>query len=135
MIYISLISEITFIFLTQIYYKINFITSSSISSYVFLGTLRSTFADCFWRNFFCNTQMCISAYICKICFKELGILLKCRETFEKCIAACNSSKNIGLPQAILQEFSSNTSSNNFQVLLKNRHTWGKTLSSKFVSFG
>ena len=28
-----------------------------------------------------------------MCLKELGILLKCRETFEKFFAACNSSKN------------------------------------------
>ena len=29
-------------------------------------------------------------------FKELGILLKCREAFEKFIAACNSSETTGL---------------------------------------
>ena len=28
-----------------------------------------------------------------MCLKELGILLKCRETFEQFFAACNSSKN------------------------------------------
>ena len=32
--------------------------------------------------------MHISEYICKTCLKELGILLKCRETFEKFLAAC-----------------------------------------------
>ena len=87
-----LISQITFIFLTQIYYNMNFITSSSISSQDFLGTLRSIFANCFWRTFFCSTQkMHISEYVCKTCLKELGILLKCRETFKKFIAAWNSA--------------------------------------------
>ena len=96
---IYLISQITFIFLTQIYYNMNFITSSSISSQDFPGTLRSIFAKCFWWTFFCSTQkMHISEYLCKTCLKELGILLKCRETFEKFIAAWNSSKNTGLPQ-------------------------------------
>ena len=46
--------------------------------------------------------MHISEYVCKICLKELGILLKCRETFEKFLAACNSSKNTGLPQFFSQ---------------------------------
>ena len=118
MIYIYLISEITLIFLTQIYYKINFITSSSISSYVFLGTLRSTFAGCFWRNFFCNTQMRISEYICKTCFKELGILLKCGETFEKFLVTCNSPKNTGLPQFFFRGF--------WQLYFKNIHFLTKT---------
>ena len=51
------------------------------------------------EDFFCSTQkMHISEYVCKTCLKELGILLKCRETFKKFLAACNSSKNTGLPQ-------------------------------------
>ena len=87
---IYLISQITFIFLTQIYYNMNFITSSSISSQDFLVTLRSVFADCFWRTFF-GAQKCIL-------LKELGILLKSRETFEEFLAACNSPKNTGLPK-------------------------------------
>ena len=45
------------------------------------GTLRSIFANCFWRTIFCSTQKIhVSEYVCKTCFKELGILLKCRET-------------------------------------------------------
>ena len=90
----------TFIFLTQIYYSMNFITSLSISSQDFPGTLSSIFADCFWRTFFfCSTQkMRISEYVCKTCLKEFGILLKCREIFEKFLAVCNCSKNTGLPQ-------------------------------------
>ena len=81
---IYLISQVTFIFLTQIYYNMNFITSSSISSQDFLGTLRSIFANCFWRTFFCSTQkMHISEYVCKTCLKELGTFLKCREFFER----------------------------------------------------
>ena len=42
--------------------------------------------------------MHISEHVCKNCLQELGILLKCRETFEKFLAACNSSKKAGLPQ-------------------------------------
>ena len=95
---IYLISQITFLFLTQIYYNMNFITSSSNLPQDFSGTLRLIFPDCFWRTF-CGTQkMHICEYICKTCLKEIGILLKCRETFEKFIAAWNSSKNTDLPQ-------------------------------------
>ena len=36
--------------------------------------------------------MHISEYVCKTCLKELGVMLKCRETFKKFLAACNSSK-------------------------------------------
>ena len=85
---IYLISQITFLFLTEIYYNMNFVTSSSILPQDFPGTLRLIFADCFWRTFFCGTQkMHICEYICKTCLKELGILLKCRLIFEKFIAA------------------------------------------------
>ena len=31
--------------------------------------------------------MHISGYVCKICHKELGILLKCKETFQQFLAA------------------------------------------------
>ena len=48
-----------FIFLTQIYYNLNFITSSSISSQDFPGTLRSILANCFWRIFFVAHKKCI----------------------------------------------------------------------------
>ena len=99
-----LISQITFIFLTQIYYNMNFITSSSISSQDFSGALRTIFADCFWKTFFQHKKMHISEYVCKACLKELGILLKCRETFEKFVAACNCSKNTGLPKYFFTGF-------------------------------
>ena len=80
---IYLISQITLIFLNQIYYNMNFITSASISSQDFPDTLRSIFADCFWIIFFCSIQkMYISECVCKPCLKELGILLKCRDNFE-----------------------------------------------------
>ena len=48
--------------------------------------------------------MHISEYLCKTCLQELGILLKCRETFEKCLAACNSTQNAGLPQIFFTVF-------------------------------
>ena len=80
---IYLISQITLIFLNQIYYNMNFITSASISSQDFPDTLRSIFADCFWIIFFCSIQkMYVSECVCKPCLKELGILLKCRDNFE-----------------------------------------------------
>ena len=54
---------------------------------------------------FCSTQkMHISEYTCKICLKVLGILLKCRETFEKFIAVSKSSKNTGLTQFFFMGF-------------------------------
>ena len=111
---IYLMSQITFSYPTQIYYKMNFITSSSILPHDFDINLRwqlledFLYKKCIFLNisvklvlegFFCGTQkMHFSEYICKTCLKELGILLKCRETFEKFIAAWNSSKNTGLPQ-------------------------------------
>ena len=107
------------VFLTQIYYNMNFITSSSILPQDFPGTLRLIFADCFWSTFFCGTQrMHISEYICKTCFKELGILLKCRETFEKFLVTCNSPKNTGLPQFFFRGF--------WQLYFKNIHFLTKT---------
>ena len=51
-----LISQVTFLFLTQIYYNMNFITLSSILPQDFLGTFRLIFADCFWRTFLWNTK-------------------------------------------------------------------------------
>ena len=96
---IYLIYQITFIFVTKIYDNMNFITSSSISSQDFPGTLRSVLANCLWRTFFCSTKkMHISEYVCKTYLKESGILLKFRDTFETFFAACNSSKNTSLPQ-------------------------------------
>ena len=47
---IYLISQITFLFLTQIYYNMNFITLSSILPQDFPGTLRLVFADCFHKK-------------------------------------------------------------------------------------
>ena len=65
----------------------NSITLSSISSEGFPGTLRSIFAHCFWSTFFVAQKMHIFEYVSKNCFKELGVLLKCRETFENFLAA------------------------------------------------
>ena len=56
---IYLISQIIFVFLTQIYYNMNFITLSPISSQDFFGTLRSIFGDSFWRTFFIAHTKCI----------------------------------------------------------------------------
>ena len=97
---IYLISQIPFRFLTQIYYNMNFMTLSSISSQDFPGTLRSIFVDCFWKTFFfvAHKKIHISEYVWKTCLKELEIFLKCWETFEKFLATYKSSKNTGLPQ-------------------------------------
>ena len=102
---IYLIFQLIFVLLTQIYYNMNFIPSSSISSQDFPDTLRWIFADYFGRTFFvAHKKMHISECVCKTCLKELGILLKCRETFEKFLAACSSSKNTGLPQFFFKSF-------------------------------
>ena len=69
------------------------------------GTLRSMFANCFWGTIFCSKQnMNNPEYVWKSCLKESRILLKCRESFERLPAACNSSKNNGLPQFFLKVF-------------------------------
>ena len=63
---IYLIAQITFIFLTQIYYNTNLITLSLISSQEFTGTLRLIFANCFWWSFFvAHKKMHNSEYIGK----------------------------------------------------------------------
>ena len=49
----------------------------------------------------------VSECVCKICHKELGILLKCRKTFEKIVAACSSCKNTGLPQFFFSQVCDN----------------------------
>ena len=54
--------------------------------------------------FVAHKKMYVSEYVCKTCFKELGILLKCRKTFEKCFAACISSKSTGLSQFFFTGF-------------------------------
>ena len=74
------ISEVTFIFLTKIYYNMNFIT------------LPSNFIARFPWHF----KISLRRLLLENNFKELRILLKCREAFEKFIAACNSSKTTGL---------------------------------------
>ena len=70
--------------------------------------------------------MHISEYGCKTCLKNLGILLKCRETFEKFLAACNSSKNTGLPQFFSKVF--------WQLHFKNISLLTKTESAYYADF-
>ena len=121
---IYLISQITFIFLTQIYYNMNFITST-ISSQDFPGTLRSIFADCFCRTFFLqHTKKCI--FLNMSAKLVLGVLLKCRKTFKKFLAACNSSKNTGLPQFFFKGF--------WQLYFKNINFLTKTKRSLYAGF-
>ena len=80
------------LFLAQIYYM-KFITSPSIPSEDFPATLRSIFADYSWRTFLVvYKKIHISEYVSKTCLKELGILLKCRETFENLFAAATLRK-------------------------------------------
>ena len=86
------ISQITFTFLTQIYYNMNFIIR-------FHWHFEINLCQLLLEDFFCSTQkMHVSEYVCKICLREQGILLKCRKAFEIFLAECNSSKNTGLPQ-------------------------------------
>ena len=89
---IYLISQITLILLTQIYYNMNFITfHHKISLALWDQSSRTATGGLL----FCSIQeLHISEYVCKNCLKELGILLECRETFlEKFLAASNSSKS------------------------------------------
>ena len=80
------------LFLAQIYYM-KFITSPSIPSEDFPATLRSIFADYSWRTFLVvYKKIYISEYVSKTCLKELGILLKCRKTFENLFAAATLLK-------------------------------------------
>ena len=139
---IYLMSQITFSYPTQIYYKMNFITSSSILPHNFDINLRwqlledFLYKKCIFLNisvklvlegFFCGTQkMHFSEYICKTCLKELGILVKCRETFEKFIAAWNSSKNTGLPKKCFKVF--------WQLYLKNINFLTKTKKCLYAEF-
>ena len=77
---------------------INFITR-------FLWHFEINLCQLLLEGFLCSTQkMHISEYACKICLKELAILLKCRETFEKIFAAYNASKNTGLPHIFFLGF-------------------------------
>ena len=55
---IYLISQITFKFLTQIYYNMNFIASSSIY-YRFLWHFEFNLRRLLPEDFFCGTQKCI----------------------------------------------------------------------------
>ena len=98
MTYLIIYSQVAFIFLPQIYYNMNFITRFS---WLFEINLRRLLLE---DNFYSTQKMHISGYVCKICLKELGILSKCRETFEQFLVACNSSKNTGLPQFFFEVF-------------------------------
>ena len=54
--------------------------------------------------FVAHKKMHISEYVCKTCLKELGTLFKCRKTFEKFLAAWNSSRNNAFPQFFFTTF-------------------------------
>ena len=53
------------------------------------------------EDFFCILH--IAEYVCKTCLKEVR-QFKCRQTFEKFRAACNSSKNTRVPQFFFKGF-------------------------------
>ena len=109
------------------YYNMNFITSSSdfITGFPWhfeINLCRLLLED----NFLPHKKMHISEYACKICLKELEILLKCRQTFEKFVAACNSSKNTGLPQFFFKVF--------WQLYFKNINFLTKTKKPIILTF-
>ena len=69
---IYLISQITFIFLTQIYYEFHHIVISFITKFPWHFEINLCWL--LLEDFFCSTQqMHISEYVCKSCVKELGI--------------------------------------------------------------
>ena len=83
----------------------NFITSSSNFIARFPWHFEINLCRLLLEEIFCSKQkMHIYEYVCKTCPKELGILLKCRETFEKLLAACNYSKNTGLSHFFFKGF-------------------------------
>ena len=83
---IYLISQITFIFLTQIKkYEFHHIVINFITRYPWHFEIN--LCRLLLEDFLCSTKkMHISEYVCKTCLKKLRILLKCRETFEKFLA-------------------------------------------------
>ena len=131
---IYLISQIIFILLTQIYYNMNFITSSlfiTILPWQFDINLYQHFLEQF---FVAPKQMHIVEYVCKTPLKELGTLLKCREASEKFLAACNSSKNIIFPQFVFTGFWQLYFKNiNFLTKTKNAYYARRWLRSKLTT--
>ena len=125
--YIYLIFQVTFIFLTQIYYNMNFITLSSnfITRFPWYFKI-----NLHWLlledNFLAHKKMHISEYACKTCLKKWGILLKCRETFEKFLTACQHFYNTGLPQFFFKDF--------WQLYLKNINFLAKTKRCLYAEF-
>ena len=100
---IYLISQVTFIFLTQIYY--NFVTSLSNFITRFPWHFVINLSQLLLEDYFLyHAKMHTLEYIWKTCIKELRNFLKWRETFEKVLAACNSSQNTGLPWFFLKVF-------------------------------
>ena len=118
---VYLISQIPFMFLTQIYYNMNFITSSSVSSQDFSVTLRSIFVDCFWRTFFVAHKKCIFLNMSeKLVLKNWELCLNTGKPLKNFLqsATLNSSKNTGLPQFFFTGFS--------QLYFKNINLLAKT---------
>ena len=94
---ILMIYLITLIFLIQIYYKMNFITSSQtiISIKDFSSTLRTIFT---------NTKIHVSGNVCKICLEELGIFLKWIKTCEKFLQTATYLKMLLFQKFFFQRF-------------------------------
>ena len=90
---IYLISQFTFIFLTQIYYNMNFITLPLNSITRFLpGTLRSIFANCFWRTkiwkISCSLKTLLKIQVFKNFFPNFSgncILINFQTKTRKCV--------------------------------------------------
>ena len=79
---------------------------------------------------FCSTQkMHISEYTCKICLKVLGILLKCRETFEKFLAVSNNFFFIGFWQLNFKNINFLPSSTKAKRCLIYVYSWGPGIYS------
>ena len=105
----------------------NFIISSSIFVRRIPWHFETNLRQLLLEDFFCGTQkMHISEYACRTCLKELGILLKCKETFEKFLATCNSFKNTGLPQFCFKGF--------WQLYFKNINFLPKTKRCLYADF-
>ena len=106
----------------------NFITSNFITRFLWyfkINLHRLHLED----NFLAHKKMHISEYACITCIKKLEILLKCRETFEKFLTACQLFQNTGLPQFFFKDF--------WQLYLNNISFLAKTkrcLNAEFYEF-
>ena len=123
---IYLISQIAFIFLTHIYYNMNFIISSSICRKISVAAWDQSLATApaglfLWYKKNVYFWICLQKWS-----QRIRDFVKCKETFEKFLAACNSSKNICLQKFFFKGF--------WQLYFKNINFPTKTKRCLYAEF-